>query len=342
MIKKKLNLKEIAQELNVSPSTVSLVLHGNPGVSDITRAKVLKLLDANGHLEKKISKAVKDILLFKYSTIGYFPDKNDGLFSTIIDAIGSEAKELGFNILVNTCHEGELNKILCMPISGSFSGVIMIGTEFLSNVSCKPSFRDERMPAVLMDSNAPLYGVDRINIDNKFGVYTCLNHFFELGHKKIGYIHSNIVTSNYEERYNAFLSYFSNAEIDVEPPTIYHVTPSLNGAYEKILTIIKNGNELPTALLAANDTLAFGAMKAIKENGYQIPEDISIIGFDDNAFCKMSDPPLTTIRIPAEHMGKCAVRLLNDRIKDSGFPDTGISLNGELVLRESTGPPRMK
>jgi len=343
MLEENLSLKDIAKAIGISPSTVSLVLHDKPGVSSGTRKKVLQLLRTNGHLDKSIdTPEKKNILLFKYTTIGYFPEKNDGFTTVIIDSIEREARNFGFNILVHTCHEGELNKILDMLKSDSLSGIIMLGTEILYNSFGDNFFQKEGIPIVLVDSYAAINDVDSINIDNRYCMYKSLNHLYELGHRKIGYLHSNIATSNFEERAEAFASYSITRGQIFETTKIIPVIPSMKGAYEKINTLIKNEGVLPTAFITDSDTIAFGAMKAFKENGLKIPHDISIIGFDDNAFCKISDPPLTTVRIPADHIGRSAIKLLSERIEDSSFPKMKILVNGELILRETTSSPNNK
>lgn len=330
-----LSLKEIAQILNVSPSTVSLVLHDKPGVSDITRERVVQLLKTHGYVDdKKMSDDNKVIRLFKYSTKSYFAEKNGGLSDVLIDSIGLEARNLGFSIVITVCHEGEFIKYLDMIESEQQDGMILLGTDL--PLVYRDYFQNRLVPMVIVDSHMPLCNIDSVMIDNYGCIYQALDYLYHKGHRNIGYVHSCLETANFWERHKAFYSIMNEMGLTVSSDNIYTVIPSMNGSYKNFSMYIRNGRPFPSALLSDNDTIAIGCIKALRNSGYRIPEDISVIGFDNNPFGQMSDPSLTTIGIPADFMGKTAVRMLNRRINTPDSPVCSIIISGDLIVRGST------
>ena len=330
-----LSLKEIAQVLNVSPSTVSLVLHDKPGVSDITRERVVQLLKTHGYIDdKKMSDINKVIRLFKYSAQSYFSEKSDGFSDSLINSIGLEARNLGFSIVITVCHVGEFIKYLEMIESEQQDGMILLGTDL--PLVYRDYFRNCSVPVVMVDSSMPMSNIDSVVIDNYGCIYQALDHLYHTGHRNIGYVHSCLDTANFRGRYKAFYSIMNEMGLTVSPDNIYTVIPSMNGSYNNFSMYIRNRRPFPSALLADNDTIAIGCIKALRDSGYRIPEDISVIGFDNNPFGQMSDPTLTTISIPTDFMGITAVRMLNSRINAPDRPICSIIISGELIVRGST------
>lgn len=331
-----LSLKEIARILNVSTSTVSLVLHGRPGISDATRERVSQVLKAHGYLDRPAAQKNNGMHLFCYSTVGYGSDKNDGFVTSIIGAIGREARKKDLSISITTCHEGEFLKDLMMLGQNPMGGIIILGTEL--PLIYENYFTEQTAPIVIVDSKMPYCPIDSVSLNNEYCVFLALEHLYSLGHRRIGLIHSCLETSNSHERYKGYFTGMEKLGLSVDPSYIYTVGPSMNDCTKDIGTYIYLGRPMPTAFFAEGDALAIGCMKAVREHGYRIPDDISIVGFDDILFSRMIDPMLTTIRVPAEYIGKCAINLLFHRIKDQSAPLTRLLVCGELIQRGSTGP----
>ena len=333
-----LSLKEIARVLDVSASTVSLVLHGRPGVGSDTRERVSQLLKAHGYLNRPITSKSNGIYLFRYSTIGHGTDKNDGFTTAIIDAIGREARDNDLSVSITTCHEGEFLKDLMMLEDNPLDGIILLGTEL--PLVYENYFTELSTPIVIIDSQTPYCPIDSVTINNDYCVYLALEHLYTLGHRRIGLIHSCIETANSYERLRAFSAGMDKLELFSDPECFFSVGPSVNDCTKDLGTYISLGRQLPTAFIAENDMLAIGCMKALRECGYKIPKDISVIGFDDIPFSSMLSPTLTTIRVPADYISKCAINLLVSRIKDPSTPLCRISVCGDLIQRGSTAPPK--
>ncbi|SHI04243.1 LacI family transcriptional regulator [Sporobacter termitidis DSM 10068] len=335
-----LSLKEIAQTLGVSTSTVSIVLHGRSGVSVATRERVSQLLKTHGYLDRPAVSRSNGLYLFRYSTIGYGSDKNDGFVTSIIDAIGREAREKDYSVSITACHEGEFLKELNMLDENPMEGIILLGSEL--PLVYENYFADRSTPVVIVDSQMPYCPIDSVALNNEYCVFLALKHLHSLGHRRVGLIHSCLETANSRERFQGFRNSVEKTGLSADPNLIFTVGPSMDDCSQDIGTYISIGRPLPTAFLAESDALAIGCMKALRAYGYRVPEDISIIGFDDIPFSRMVDPMLTTIRVPAEHMGKCAVNLLYNRIKDPSTPLTRQLVCGELILRGSTVPVSAK
>jgi LacI family transcriptional regulator len=332
-------LKEIANILGVSSSTVSLVLHNRPGVSDKTRERVTRLLKVHGYLNANAQPdgQVGGLYLFRYSTVGYDPDKNDSLVTSIIDVVGREARERNLGVSISVCHEGEFLKNLNMLDNNPLSGIILLGTEL--PLIYEQYFSKRNTPIVMIDSKMPFCPVDSVSLNNEYCTRLALEHLHSLGHRQIGLIHSCLETANTLERKNSFFTGIQNLNLPLDTNYIYSVGPSMNDCIldmQDLLFLRKKS--LPTAFLAENDTFAIGCTKVLKQLGYHVPSDISIIGFGNIPFSRMTDPMLTTIDIPSEHMGKCALDLLCERIKNPALPFKQILVSGILLQRDSTAP----
>lgn len=334
MTAKNLSLKEIATLLGVSPSTVSLVLHDRPGVKPSTREKVVQTLRSYGYLDDPSPASVKHIRLLKYTTTSYQVEDYDGFASAMIDGVCDEAKQYGFNVAISTCREGQLKNALDIINAESPSGFIILGTDI--PLVYENYFQGARIPMVLVDTHMPLCEVDNVVFDSRVGIYMVLQHLCDLGHRQIGYIHSAFQTANSIERLEAFYNAMRHMGLAVDSRAVVALNPTFENVYHNAISILRTAGAMPTAFVTDNDTIAMGCLRALRSNGYTVPGDVSVAGFGGNAFCRITEPPLTTFRIPAEYMGRYAVWLLNARILNPQCPISRLKLRGELICREST------
>ena len=334
MGKHNLTLKEIAVLLDVSPSTISLVRHNRPGVSLDTREKVSQMLALHGYLEQQLEVSPKDIQLLKYSSTGYLTEKNDQISAGIIDGICEEAAQLDLNVMMSTCHEGEFKKILDMLFSNPVSGLIVVGSEL--PLIYEDYFQACRIPVVLVDTHMPFCEVDNVVLDNRKGVYTILQHLYQLGHRRIGYIYSSFKTANSMERLQAFYDALEHLGLTVDPHAVFPVNPSFERVYDTSISIMQTHDSMPTAIVADSDTIALGCMNALARAGYGVPDDISVAGFGGSPFCNITAPSLTSLHTPSKYMGQYAVQLLFSRIQAPQSPIRRMKISGDLVCRGST------
>ncbi len=335
-MKNRVPLKEIAKTLNISSATVSLVLHNRPGVSDETRARVLQQLKDNGYhgkLKEQEKDAAKRVCLLKYSVLGYHTGRNDGFVNSIFDAIGHEARNLGYDIVATPCHEGEFIKVLQMINDYPPDGMILFGTDlplFHQNY-----LEDFESPVVMVDTNIPAFECDSVIIDNRQCVYKAVDILKGYGHTKIGFIYSSFKTYNDLERHNSFLVVAEERNIKADPHLCFPVNPMMDGTYDNIVSIMEAGSYMPTAIIADNDTIAVGMLNALSAKGYKIPDDISLISIGDSLFCRMTMPTLAAVEIPGEVIGRTAMKILDSKITNPESPRYTIGVNGDVMIRGS-------
>lgn len=329
-----MNLKELAKIAGVSPATISLVLNNKKGVGEETRKQILALLtEYNYSLPKKNIKTAKNILFLKYVTHGLIVEENAGFVSTIMDSIENDCRSEGYHLsIVNSvnCLEETLHNINY----SSFHGMILLGTEL--DRSSYPLLEKIPIPYVVVDNIMPNFYCNCVTINNQELVYHALAHLASLGHKDIAYFRSNISIQNFDERALAFKETCQSLSLNFNPINEYLLSPTLLGAYSSMKKHLENGIVLPSCAFADNDTIAIGAMKALNEYKYNIPNDISVIGFDDIHFSAINSPSLSTMSVPKKLMGSIALNHLHDAFENSDFQNVKTRVAGTLVIRDST------
>lgn len=334
-----MTLKEIANELNVSISTVSFVLNNKEGVSEKTRKVIASKLIENGYIpsgvpKKDKSDKPKSIRFLKYAKHSQVVDGNVGFVSSIIDSAELEARNQGYHLIITSFGDKEIDDVFSMVRSQPFSGVILLGTEFEEkDYHYLDSFPS---PLIVVDNHFEFYPVDVVTMDNQDIVYMAIRHLYNLGHRNIGYLHSHIQIANFAERYRAFERGIKKMGLQFNSENMFSVNATMQGSYESIAEMLEKGVSFPPAIFADNDSIAIGAIKAFKKFNYGIPEDISIVGFDDIPFCTMSEPQLTTMRVPTADIGKWTVQRLCQRIADPEIPVMKMHFSAELISRKST------
>ena len=328
-----MTIRELASLIDVSPSTISIVLNGKSGVGEETRQKVLKAMETYHYTPPvRSSKETKNILLMKYYKSGMFVEENQGFISMIINAIGEQLREeqLGMNMLVA---KTDLKSALATIDYSKYCGMIVIGTEitgddygFLKNIP---------IPFVVVDNTVPNYNYNSICMNNYENVWLALQYCKECGHKEIGYLGSLSCTENFMARYKAFRLYVKELGLHFDEKWEFLVTPTMLGAYDDSIKILAKQPKLPSCFFAENDTIALGVMKALKEMGYKIPRDISLIGFDDIPYASISSPALTTVHVQRDTMGKQAVYQLLKLMEEPHYGPIKTQITGYLEIRDS-------
>lgn len=325
-------LKEIAKALEVSPATVSLVLHNRPGVSDETRQRITEQLKEYGYFELKSEPRMGNIHLFKYSALGYHTGKNDSYTNAIVDAIVQEAGEEGYNITISSCREGEFKKTLEMMIADPLDGMILLGTDL---PLVYEAYLDKyEKPVVLVDTYMHGCKRDSIVINNQQCMHMALKHLKDKGHKKIGFVYSCFKTFNYTDRYASFVMEMERLQIPVNSDYFFPANPLMEGTYDNIVSILEMSGNFPTAIVTDNDTSAVGMLNAFKRK-YEVPEKISIVGMGDTFYCRLSSPSITVVQIHAYDIDRKAVKMLHERANNLSAPICKVSIGGELVPRNS-------
>lgn len=329
-----MTIRELAQTVGVSPATVSLVLNGKGSVREETRQRVLEAAGRCGYFPavRRVPRC-GSILLVKYYKSGKLVEENQAFISMIIEAVEQELRAQQMEMVMAVV-KTEFSEFLDGIDYSKYRGLIVVGTELTpAELSCLAFIP---VPFVVVDNPLPPHlPYSSICMNNEENVYLALSHCAACGHREIGYIGSNIRVGNLEERRRAFLYFLDGLNLHFRSEHDYFLNPTMLGAYDDFLAILEHASGLPGCIFAENDTIALGAMKAMTEKGYRIPEDVSIIGFDDIPYSSISYPPLTTIHVQRNIIGKQTVRQLLQVMEDKRFVPMKTRITGRLVIRNS-------
>lgn len=330
-------LKEIADKVGVSLATVSRVLNNDSGilVADETKEQIFKVADelnyktAKQRKGKKLSKRIVTIgIVEMYDVVKQLQDPYYLLLRNIVEKKAFEndiklvrlfKKENDYELLENV----ELQGIIAI---GKFT------SEEVDNLS------DRTGNIVFIDSapNDELY--DSVKINYKLGVKQGLEHFINLGHENIGFIGEKYTLGDnklpsFDDRLKFFYEYMDSNKL-LKEEYIINSDMTAEGGHKAIINYIDSKNEMPTAFFTANDAIASGVIKGLYERNIRVPEDISIIGFNDTIISQYTHPPLTAIRVHIEYLGEVAVDLMLEKLKGRSYAKKVI-IPSEFILRDS-------
>ncbi len=334
-------LKDIAEKLGVSAATVSLVLNHKAGISDATRARVWKALEESGyHADMPVGMSrggISQLRLIIYKKHGRIVSDTP-FFSELIEGIHREAQSCGADLVITYLSETEIEKRradLNEQVKGE--GIILLATEADGKMLSR--LHDVHVPLVLLDARFPNESVNTVSIDNIQGAADATDCLIRAGHRRIGYLRSSLRIRNFAEREQGYHEALSRAGLPVDPRCQFDVEPTPDGAYRDFARL-RQTLELPTAFFADNDIIALGAIKAMREAGIRVPDDVSVIGFDDMPFCAVTEPALTTMRVFKRQMGIIAVRRLLEVAQDGGEVCCSVTVNTQLISRGSVAVHR--
>lgn len=328
-----MTLKELAKIAGVSPSTVSLVINNRVGVGDAKRREILDLLEKyNFNLPKKAT-SDKNLLFLKYIKHGMIVEENAGFISTIIDSIEAECRNEGYNLSI-VISENCLDNTLQNIDFTKFNGLFVLGTEL--DATSYPLLSKIPIPYIVIDNIMPNFNCNAISMANEEMVHHALVHLAYLGHKEIGYLRSSIKAQNFDERVTAFLNTSKELGLNFNTCHEFLLEPTMLHSYHNMKEYLADGATLPSCLFADNDTIAIGAIKALKEYKYRIPQDVSIIGFDNIHFSEINSPSLSTMSVPKKLIGYTALKHLHNAIENKDFSYVKTKIGGEIIIRHST------
>lgn len=332
----KITVREIAAMTGVSPAAVSLVLNNKEGVSPETRKRITQVLQENNYVlpKKRKKHAGGTVRLIKYAAHGMIVEENQGFIASIIDQIERECFRNQYHLIMTGCNSDNAEETFTMVAGNPLDGVILVGSEM--NDSIIRMMHQIKAPIVVIDNPMYYEQVDSVVMANEEIAFDAVSYLSKLGYDQIGYFKSSIRIANFERREIGYQTALD--KLPCKAGVSISLTPTLKGAYEDMKAYLQHSSDLlSAAFFADNDTIALGAMKALQEAGFRIPEDISIIGIDDIPFSAINTPSLTTMRISRSTIGKMAVDILLKRIKNNKSPYFHMQITGQLVERNSTG-----
>ncbi len=326
--------KELAKMLDLSPAAVSMALNDKPGVSAKTRKKVKVTAEKYGYDFTKIQpgkekKGTIDFLVYKKS--GAVVDDTP-FFSKVSEGIQKACTEQGYHLRSLYIYESDFTRKDLEDIQFSDCvGIILLGTEMITD-DLRP-FLALPVPVVVLDSYFATFACDTILINNEQGAYMAARHLIRTQKTQPGYLKSSYPINNFLERSDGFKKAIRSHGMSFSQCIVHELSPSLGGAYADMKEILERGETLARGYFADNDLIAAGAIKALREAGKRIPEDVAIVGFDNIPMSQILD--LTTINVPKEYLGKVAAYRLFERIRDPNIPTVRVSVETQLIDRYS-------
>lgn len=331
-------LTEVAEKVGVSEATVSRVLNGRPGVSLATRTAVLTALDVLGYerptkLRGKRARLVGLVL----------PELQNPIFPALAEVVGGALAQLRFTPVLCASGPNGLSEAdyVNMLLDQHASGVIFAGGNFAEADSSHEHYRllrERALPVVLVNACSDDLAFPQVSTDDAVAVEQAFSHLHALGHQAIGMVLGPEDHMPSRLRLGAFAALVRRlgvANADV-PALVERVPFSLEAGHAGGARLVERG---ATGIICASDPLALGAVRAVRRLGRRVPQDISVVGYDDSALMTCTDPPLTTIRQPIEAMGRAAVKLLASQIEGTTASPERLLFEPELVVRGSTAPP---
>ncbi len=332
-------VKGIARRANVSAATVSLVLNGKSGISEETRSKVLQAAADLNYAKRsgKPGKAGQPLTLrfLKIARHGHTVNRDHNVFlADYVDGLSSEASALGHTLEIAS-FEGEPVENIVRSLQGAeIDGAIVLGTEL-----AEPDFRLLRqigVPFVVIDTFCDFSECNFVDMNNRDAVFKVVSHLVDNGFRDIGFIGSNVQTLNFHLRRTAFLEVMRKFELPFDERDIVMVDSTYDGAYQDMRAKLAAGLQVPDCYFCTNDIITYGCIKALREFDIRIPQDLSIVGFDNLPLSATMDPPLTTVEVSKKKIAALAVRLLDEQIQSNvRQPAVKILVGADLVLRKS-------
>ncbi len=327
---------DIAEELGISVSTVSRVLNGFEHVRASTRQRVLEAAERMGYVANVQARSLAG---GRSNMIGVVvPGVDNSYINAILSGIDDELARANLNLILYTTHrenrrEAEYVRAVA---NGMTDGLILVVP--LARTSYLDALREQHFPYVIVDQNDPTNESWTIQSTNWEGAYDATRYLIELGHRRIGFITGLKALSSSLERLEGYKAALRDHGIPIMDSYIIEGDfwePQGYEAGRKFLGM----SQRPTAIFASNDLMAFGVLRAVWERGLSVPQDMSIVGFDDVPQAAYVHPALTTVQQPLEQMGRIAARKVIDLIAHPGLPCERITLTTQLVIRQSCQSP---
>ncbi len=345
-MEEKVKISDIARQSGVSTATVSLALNNKSGVSPETRLRVLKVAEELEYPIKPAAVAGKNSRL---ATLGMvvktdptpLPPQSNPFYSKVIIGIEDVCRRNGINLLFATLPVDENNRPVEIPqllYNDRIDGLLMVGAfvdETIISISGKHTPH-----IVLVDGYSNTESYDTVISDNFRAAYQAVEHLIQKGHRHIGLVGSE--TDGYpslQERRNGYFRALKEYGISDGYIADFNININTTHGYDDTVALLKENPQI-TALFCVNDEIGFSAIRAAQDQGLRVPEDISIIGYDDTYIAAKSRPALTTMRVDTIAMGRAAVQLLSLRLDNPESARMTLTIHPTLVERESVATVR--
>jgi len=339
------NLRTLAEHLELSQTTVSLVLNNSPSARSIPPETRRRVMEAAQRLNYRPNYFARSLRQSKSMSVGVLaPDLSEGYFTRVMNGVVQELTAAHY-FYFTACHDWKKDLIEQYPrmlVERAVDGFLLLNTP--AETLAVP------VPVVAISAHSPAENVTNIVLDHHSAVDQALRHLYNLGHRRIAFMRGPRAIPDSEYRWEAIQQVASEIGLKIDPvhviridtegwsmKTGYHpMAPEIG--YKPMKALLEKSRDF-TAVFCFNDIAAIGAIRALKDAGFSVPDQVSVVGFDDIQSAAYSTPSLTTVRQPLMEMGKRGAQILLDRIahRDKQHP-AEITMAPELVIRESTAP----
>jgi LacI family repressor for deo operon, udp, cdd, tsx, nupC, and nupG len=334
------NIYEVAKRARVSTATVSRVLSQPNVVAPATRRRVMQAVERLGYEPNSTAKNLRTLRTGKLLVT--VPDLSNPFFSLILQGIEDAALREGYAVLVgDTQHDAKREERYALMLKRKEAdGLIFLGHRMPEEAASYIRAQSPRCAPVVNGCEfSPSLGVPSVHIDNAKAAYQAMDHLYGLGHRRIGIVTGPLVSPLSRDRLSGATARAKKQKAEREFIVMHGDFSIESGAAaaERLL----GRRERPTAIFCFNDEMAMGVVEVAKTLGIHVPQQLSVVGFDDIRFSRHMDPPLTTIAQPMRQIGEGTVRLLLSILAgghDAETPES-VTLPHKLVVRASTGPP---
>ncbi|MBB6143515.1 LacI family transcriptional regulator [Silvibacterium bohemicum] len=330
-----ISLKILGEYLDLSPATISLVLNNAPGVRSIPQETRDRVLAAARKFDYRPSFYARSLRRKQSFSIGVLvPELSDGYSVQVMSGIEEVLLEEGYFYLAAS-HRRKADLIEEYPrllMDRSVEGFIAIDTALKHSLP---------LPVVAVAGPRKIEGVTSILLDHRRAAELALRHLYQLGHRQIAFMRGQTFSSDADDRWKSLLAAAKELGIEVYPELVVQLQLNISSpelGYPVVQQLLSQKRPF-TALVSFNDIAAIGAIRAFRDHNIRVPEDVSIVGFDDIQGAAYHNPSLTTIRQPLHNMGTTAARILLQRLRGAKDYPENVAIVPELIIRESTLPP---
>jgi LacI family transcriptional regulator len=335
----------LAEYLELSQTTVSLVLNNSPSAKSIPPETRQRVMDAAQKLNYRPNYFARSLRQSRSMSVGVLaPDLSEGYFTRVMNGVVQELTTAHY-FYFTACHDWRKELIEQYPrmlVERAVDGFLLLNT---------PADQLQvPVPVVAISAHSQAENVTNIVLDHHVAVEMALKHLYDLGHRRIAFMRGPRAIPDSEYRWEAIQEVARDMGLKIDPANViridtegwsmktgYHpMAPEIG--YKPMKALLEKHRSF-TAIFCFNDIAAIGAIRALKDSGVSVPQDVSVVGFDDILSAAYSTPSLTTVRQPLHEMGKRGAQVLLDRIanREKEYP-AEITMEPELIVRESTAP----
>lgn len=328
--------KDVASRAGVSIATVSRVVNGLPNVRPELARRVLRAVK---ELNYQPSRTAQRLRAKRSQVIGLvISDIQNPFFTSVVRGIEDAAYERGYSLVLCDSDEDPEKERLYVDVmrAEGVAGVILATTS--QAIQHIRNLLAHNIPVVAIDRRIKDRRVDSVLVANAKGAFLAVQHLLHLGHQRIGMVSMRSIPTG-RERQSGYLRAFRRCGVRASRRMLRTGVPKPEGGYESARELLRL-EPRPTALFVDNNMMMLGALEAIRDCGLSVPEELSVVGFDDVPWATLLHPALTVVAQPTHELGRKSVEQLLERLDQPGKPVSHVLLMPELIVRESTGAPR--